>query len=118
MAYRKPTKKMTQKFQREMTTMFESMGAVKDHPRGTYTYLLETNLGDLHISVYDTWVAMKFDDVQKAVAFIGKFNMNPFSGKWNFHFTRENMEENDLAEHVRKQVQHYCFDLPEHGFSA
>jgi hypothetical protein len=51
-----------------------------------YDYTLETTLGTLHISPYDNWVACRWDDVPRALAGHPKPAMNPYSGKWNFHF--------------------------------
>jgi hypothetical protein len=53
---------------------------------------LTTHAGTLSVIPYDGWIACRFHDVKAAVALLG-YNpacgrLNPFSGKWNFHFGR------------------------------
>jgi hypothetical protein len=51
---------------------------------------LQTICGTLHITPYGNWIACRFHDVQAAVARFGYHpsygRLNPWSGKWNFHF--------------------------------
>lgn len=59
---------------------------------GPCPWILPTICGDLQISMHDdAWptIFSRWDDVDKAVAQLGKFRMNPYSGKWNFHFPGE-----------------------------
>lgn len=52
---------------------------------------LETLYGPLRISVYDTWVPTRFEDVKKAKVRFSHYDMNQHSGKWNTHWhTTEN----------------------------
>lgn len=56
-------------------------------------HVIETVAGPLWISIFDDWVAMRFDDVEAARELFGvreyDFNnlagLNTSSGKWNFH---------------------------------
>jgi hypothetical protein len=49
---------------------------------------LDTPAGLLRLSVYDDWVATRFDDVALGKAFTATCGRtcNPFTGKWNFHY--------------------------------
>jgi hypothetical protein len=64
---------------------------------------LATLAGMLSIIPYDGWFACRFQDVKAAVSLLGYDpacgRLNPYSGKWNFHFGRCTAEE-ALAEFV------------------
>ncbi|MDY0170386.1 MAG: hypothetical protein RBS80_27825 [Thermoguttaceae bacterium] len=83
MVRRKP--KRQQRFVEVVTEFFTRLGA---RPGSFYDYALDTPAGMLHLSVYDTWVATRFDDVAMGRAFTASCgsSCNPYSGKWNFHF--------------------------------
>ena len=51
-----------------------------------YHWHLETTLGELQITLYDTWVAMRFKDVDRAKKRFDSYEMNQYSGKWNLHW--------------------------------
>jgi len=58
-----------------------------------YDYLrfeLETQAGKLTISPSGNWLACRFDDPARALTFLRTWttsgNLNPYSGKWNFHY--------------------------------
>jgi hypothetical protein len=55
---------------------------------GAYGWQLDTVGGLLDISPYDAWVACRFDDVERAKAHVRSGNLNPYSGKWNWHFVK------------------------------
>lgn len=57
-------------------------------------WVLETRGGPLEITIYDTWVAMRFEDIEKAKT-LGLWNMNTYSGKWNFHMGYQKMIDAD-----------------------
>jgi hypothetical protein len=77
--------KAQEQFKAAVTTYFVSLGA---RPGMFYEYELDTPAGLLHISIYEDWVACRFDDVARGTAFSEKcgHSCNPHTGKWNFHF--------------------------------
>lgn len=55
----------------------------------TNKFSLDTTCGELHVIVYDSWIACRFQDVQRARQNLPmglQGNLNPFSGKWNHHY--------------------------------
>jgi hypothetical protein len=64
-----------------------------------------TRAGTLSVVPYAGWIACRFDDVKAAVALLGydpvSGRLNPYSGKWNFHFGRCTAEE-ALGEFARE----------------
>lgn len=59
---------------------------------------LQTRAGRLKITLYDTWFACRFDDVEEAKRILWGSDpnrtLNPFSGKWNHHFnTRHDIDD-------------------------
>jgi hypothetical protein len=73
----------------------------------SYPLRLETLAGDLDIHIHETWVAMRFIDVERAKAYLPHgistaFGMNPYSGKYNVHF---HDEEIGKLEHCRRTVE-------------
>lgn len=89
-------------FVEAMTAMLHRMGAGPNHS-GWYALRLRTLAGDLEISVLDGWVATRFADPDLARALLnpsGQFGgcrLNPYSGKWNFHFGAEDRVEDAAA---------------------
>ena len=72
-------------FKAAVTTYLDSIGARPSH---FYELELDTPAGLLQLTVYDDWVAGRFEDVNLAAALtktIGR-SCNPYSGKWNFHY--------------------------------
>ena len=86
---------------------------------------LETRLGILHISLYGTWVACRFEDVDRACAELnpGKLgqhhsHLNPHSGKWNIHFDHHWPVETRLQafqQHVSRVIGVGGFSSWPHG---
>jgi hypothetical protein len=77
--------KAREKFIAAVTTYLESIGT---RPGGFYDLELDTPAGLLNLSVYEDWVATRFEDVERAATItkaIGR-PCNPYSGKWNFHY--------------------------------
>lgn len=57
---------------------------------GAYAWMLKTPVGELAVSVWDSAIMCRFADVEQATAFTRKFtseSCNPYSGKWNWHFS-------------------------------
>lgn len=83
------TKKSQQsydRFNKAVTGYLISKGAT---PGEFYALRIETTLGLLHVSPHDDWIATRFDDVDRAKSVLGSGRdgrLNPYSGKWNFHF--------------------------------
>jgi len=84
----KALKLAQEKFTAALCDYVEREGAVEDDTF-LYDYTLNTPLGPLAITVYDTWIATCFVAAKTAHAFTRQFwpnDSNRFSGKWNFHF--------------------------------
>jgi len=77
--------KAEQRFNEAVTEFFTTLGA---RPGSFYDFELGTPAGLLHVSVHDTWVATRFDDVAAGTKFTESCgrSSNPYSGKWNFHY--------------------------------
>ncbi len=77
--------KAEERFKQAVTEFFTSLGA---RPGSFYDYELDTAAGLLHVSVHETWVATRFDDVAAGTKFTESCgrSSNPFSGKWNHHY--------------------------------
>jgi hypothetical protein len=78
--------KAEQKFKSAITNFIIGLGA---RPGRFYEYELDTPAGLLHVTVYDNWLATRFDDVARGTAFTKTcgYSSNPYSGKCNFHFS-------------------------------
>jgi hypothetical protein len=64
---------------------------------GFYEYQLETSVGLLRLSFSEgdslASVFARFEEPERAVAVIGRHRMNPYSGKWNWHWGRDDSPE-------------------------
>ena len=62
-------------------------------PDGFYEFQLATNVGLLRLSFSEghalASVFGRFDEPERAVALIGRNSMNPYSGKWNRHWGKD-----------------------------
>ena len=78
--------KAEQQFVEAATDFVVGLGT---RPGTFYDYALDTPAGLLHISVHEGWVATRFEDVDQGLAFTESCgrSSNPYSGKWNFHYT-------------------------------
>lgn len=72
-------------FTQACTDLLQSLGA--QPTEHSYPWILPTVAGVLRLHPYDNWLAGRFDDVEAAKAQVGHGQLNPFSGKWNWHFT-------------------------------
>jgi hypothetical protein len=55
----------------------------------TKKFSLETICGELHLIVYDGWIACRFQDIDRAKHELPTdlhAALNPYSGKWNHHY--------------------------------
>ena len=66
-------------------------------PDGSYQFRLQTCVGLLHLSVSEghslASLFGRFEEPERAVALIGRHQMNPYSGKWNRHWSKEDDPE-------------------------
>lgn len=83
-ASKKPTAKEMSAFRNQIEHVLEQAGAQRTPGEGN-DWKLHTKAGLLQITVYDGWVATRFDDVAAATKLIGS-GINGYSGKWNHHF--------------------------------
>jgi len=88
MRLRKTSKRLVKAEERFVTAVTKFIMDLGARPGRFYDYELDTPAGLLHISVHDTWLATRFDDVALGTAFTKTCgcSCNRFSGKWNFHF--------------------------------
>lgn len=94
---------------RQANGLFTSLGATNVDEDGfdglTFkTWTLETECGPLRVTVYEDWLACRFEDVgsAKKTLYSGPHSrLNPYSGKWNFHF-----EPGDDIETCLKSVRY------------
>ena len=77
--------KAEEEFKACVTNYIVGLGARPGH---FYNFELDTPAGLLHLSVYDDWLATRFDVPALGTAFTKTCGQssNPYSGKWNFHF--------------------------------
>jgi len=87
--------KIQERFKRIITEYFVSIGARPGH---FYDYEMDTPAGLLHLTIYEDWVATRFDDVAHGVEFTSKVGnvCNKCSGKWNFHYPEGSKPEEVL----------------------
>ncbi len=64
---------------------------IDDYPHPVFN--LKTRAGNLQVTPYNNWLACRFDDEKLAKTVLGDDDpcrrLNPFSGKWNHHFSFE-----------------------------
>lgn len=86
-------------FEERALHMVKALGAESQPPYNELT--LQTLAGPMRVHPYDTWMACRFEDVERAKKLSPAGSLNPFSGKWNWHYTKPG--ENDL-EHLYVQL--------------
>ncbi|MBK1666684.1 hypothetical protein CKO28_01320 [Rhodovibrio sodomensis] len=89
----RPTKSFINAFDQAVRPVIERHGL--PDPSGRHAFRIDSDAGGLGATVYDTWIAMRFDDVAQAHVKLGRFatqgvqtrsfaqKLNPHSGKWN-----------------------------------
>lgn len=99
---KKPTKRQLAEFRSRVEQILTEAGATK----GTlYEWQIESPLGLWEISVYDDWIATRFVDVDRAVKFFGRGQINEFTGKMNWHYTTTaSREQADLWGKQFRQI--------------
>jgi hypothetical protein len=105
---RPSTVKDIRDFVEKVTKLVVEAGGRNDIDTFVYTHVIPvTRFGPLHVSVHDShdgslgWVACKFMYPQLADGNVGGQSLNPYSGKWNFHFGRETTVDEAVAEFRR-----------------
>lgn len=89
-------------FVEAMNAMLQRMGA-RPNRSGWYVLRLDTIVGELQLNVYDGWLATRFTDLDRANALLnphgqpGGCRLNPFTGKYNFHFGPGDRVEDAVA---------------------
>jgi len=80
-------RKAQQRFREAVTEFFKDLGV---QPGRFYDLELDTPAGLLQISIYDSWVATRFDNLVLGKVFTSSCGRpcNPYSGKWNFHYPK------------------------------
>ena len=73
-------------FKAEVGRRLETWGrpatAIAKH---THEYAVATVAGNLYVTIYDDWIACRFEEPERAKA-ISDTRLNPYSGKWNHHY--------------------------------
>ena len=66
-------------------------------PNGSYQFQLQTCVGLLRLSVSEghsiASLFCRFDEPERAVELIGRHQMNPYTGKWNRHWSKNDDPE-------------------------
>jgi hypothetical protein len=76
---------------------------------GASAYGIDTRAGYLFIFPYYTWIACRFESVERArehfgVTHIGVDRLNPYSGKWNFHADWNKESVAAMVEQFKREV--------------
>ena len=81
--YKAPTKKQVAAFKTSAHEYLSTLATAVD----TDDYIIQTTAGALKITVYEDWLACRFDNVAlaKAPGQVVFENLNKWSGKWNWH---------------------------------
>ncbi len=85
-------------FQACAERMVRQMGAAQD---ASGDLMLQTLAGPMKVIPFEDWLACRFIDVERAKKLSPPGSLNPFSGKWNWHYTKPT--EADLA-HLYEQL--------------
>ena len=91
-------------FKQRVSDFLTKLGASESD--GLSRWKLDTPLGELDISIWDSAIMCRFTDVERGSNFTRQFtsqSSNPFSGKWNWHFTDDpdTLNGNCEAQFVR-----------------
>jgi hypothetical protein len=84
-------------------------------PDGFYQLQLQTCVGMLRLSMSEGHslgsVFCRFDEPERAVEFMGRNNLNPYSGKWNHHWGKEVDSETALRL-FKTDLERLTADVP------
>lgn len=70
----------------------------------TPKFALDTIAGRMTVTPYGDWAACRFDDEKLAVKTIFFGNLNPFSGKWNWHFDKPGYQAIETLKEAFKRI--------------
>ena len=73
---------------------------------------LDTVASILRVTPYQNWIAYRFDDVEAARQHVRFGTLNPWSGKWTWHFEKPNAND---AECFAEQVERLLDTAPALG---
>lgn len=102
----KRQQKLEEQFDAAVEELLRGMGATDNegYLSNMYPLRLETDVGDLLADVNGTWVAMRFEDVERAKQRLPHEmhdRLNRFSGKYNVHFSDDAVGD---LEGVRRTI--------------
>lgn len=90
------------------TTVLEEYGFKHSEDlRYGYQYCRDTPLGVVLANVYDTWVAFRFEEPQRATAYFHEglvWSPNPFSGKWNLLCGRDERTPDEVTQLLKTHL--------------
>ena len=90
-------------FMAEVGRRLQSLGASPNRASDSaYQYTLATVAGNLHVTVYDDWIACRFEEPERTKAAVSDTRLNPYSGKWNHHY--------DPDEFKGRRTTRHCVD--------
>jgi len=85
------------RFKAALTNFVVSKGATQG---SVYDHQLNTPAGLLHVSVYGTWIATRFDDVELGKRFTANLDNRCHSetGRWDYHYPGGSLASLDAEE--------------------
>ena len=90
-------------FKAEISRRLEAVGATRnqdcDHAP---EYVVTTVVGDLYVTIYDDWIACRFEEPERVKSAVSDTRLNPHSGKWNHLY--------DGAEFKGRRTTQRCVD--------
>jgi hypothetical protein len=102
-------------FKAEIDRCLVELGAIRDG-ESMYDYAVATVAGKLYITIYEDWIACRFEEPERAKA-TGDMRLNPYSGKWNHHYDDAEFKSRRTTRHCVDyffmELDRYLPDLPE-----
>jgi hypothetical protein len=84
-------------------SLFGAAYEEKDHP---YAWTFDTGAGALYCHAIEDGAFCRFAHPDRAKAIIGAGSLNPYSGKWNWHYNKPGLDELlDLQRHLIRVVR-------------
>ncbi len=95
-------------FKSEIDRRLAELGAIRNGDCGhAYEYAVATVAGNLYVTVYDDWIACRFEEPARAKA-ISDTRLNPYSGKWNHHYDPDEFKDRRTTRHC---VDYFFIEL-------
>ena len=96
-------------FKAEIGRRLEAVGATRNRDCDyAYEYAVATVAGNLHVTVYDDWIACRFEEPERAKATVSDTRLNPCSGKWNHIYDAAMFAD---RRHARLAVDYFFIEL-------